>query len=88
MEVVFLRSFIQDFRLITQPAVRRKIERAVKRMQEVTSLRELKELKKLEGFPNAYRVRVGDHRIGFFLVGGTIELARVANRKDIYRSFP
>ncbi len=88
MEVVFLRSFIQDFKRIPEPATRRKVERTVKELQAAATLRELRNLKKLEGHTNAFRIRLGDYRIGFFLANGTIELAHVANRRDIYRSFP
>ena len=88
MELVFLRSFIQDFKAINDASVRRKIERTVKQFEAARSLHELTNLKKLVGFRNAYRVRIGDYRIGFFLVDEKVELARIANRRDIYRSFP
>lgn len=88
MELVFLRSFIQDFKAIREPSVRRKVERIVKQLGVAKSLRDVPHVKKLEGLPNAYRLRIGDHRIGFFLVDGTIELVRIADRKDIYRNFP
>lgn len=45
-------------------------------------------LKKLKGEDNAYRIRVGDYRVGFFWDGETIKFARVLHRKDIYRHFP
>ena len=88
MELVFLRSFIQDFKATREPAVRRKVERAVKQLQQAVSLKDIPNLRKLEGYRNAYRIRIGDHRIGFLLVDGKIELQRLANRRDIYRSFP
>lgn len=88
MEVVFLRSFIQDFKGIQEVAVRRKVERAVKQLQEARTLRDVRHLKKLEGSTSAYRIRVGDHRIGFFRADGTIELARIGDRKSIYKMFP
>ncbi len=86
--MVFLRAFVQDAKGIPDAAVRRKVLRTVEHLQAATSLRELKHLKKLEGHTNAYRIRIGDYRMGFFLAGGTIQLARIANRRDIYRGFP
>ncbi len=88
MEVIFLRSFIQDFKQIHEQSMRRKVERTVKEIQAASSLRGMRNLKKLEGHANAFRIRVGDYRIGFFLSNGVIELAHVANRRDIYRTFP
>jgi mRNA-degrading endonuclease RelE of RelBE toxin-antitoxin system len=48
----------------------------------------IKDLKKLKEEDNAYRMRIGDYRIGFFLMGDTITFARVLHRRDFYRYFP
>jgi mRNA interferase RelE/StbE len=45
-------------------------------------------IKKLSGFPDAYRIRSGNYRIGMFLEGDKVIFARVAHRKDIYKIFP
>jgi mRNA-degrading endonuclease RelE of RelBE toxin-antitoxin system len=45
-------------------------------------------LKKLKGDENAYRIRIGDYRLGIFFDGETVIFARVLHRKDIYRYFP
>ena len=42
----------------------------------------------MEGAENAYRIRVGRFRIGFFLEGDAIEFVRCLPRKDAYRHFP
>ncbi|MFM6132470.1 MAG: type II toxin-antitoxin system RelE/ParE family toxin [Sphaerospermopsis kisseleviana] len=54
----------------------------------VQNLKEISNLKKLKGDDNAYRIRVGDYRIGFFLEGDTITFARVLHRREFYRYFP
>ncbi|MGH2412635.1 MAG: type II toxin-antitoxin system RelE family toxin, partial [Microcystaceae cyanobacterium] len=36
----------------------------------------------------AYRIRLGDYRIGLFIEGKTVTFARVLHRKEIYRYFP
>jgi mRNA interferase RelE/StbE len=43
---------------------------------------------KLEGYKNAYRIRIEEFRIGAFIEGKTVELARFLPRKDIYKYFP
>ncbi|WP_366514392.1 type II toxin-antitoxin system RelE/ParE family toxin [Moorena sp. SIO3I6] len=52
------------------------------------NLRDIKNIKKLKGEDNAYRIRVGDYRIGFFLKGDTIIFSRVLHRREFYRYFP
>ncbi|MGL4377778.1 MAG: type II toxin-antitoxin system RelE family toxin [Microcoleaceae cyanobacterium] len=42
----------------------------------------------MKGDDNAYRLRVGDYRIGFYFDDETITFVRVLHRKDIYRYFP
>ncbi len=42
--------------------------------------------KKLQGIdPPEFRLRVGDFRVRFSAVGGTLVILRVLNRKDAYR---
>jgi mRNA-degrading endonuclease RelE of RelBE toxin-antitoxin system len=45
-------------------------------------------LSKLKGDDNAYRIRVGDYRIGFFWEDNEIVMSRVLHRSEIYRYFP
>jgi mRNA-degrading endonuclease RelE of RelBE toxin-antitoxin system len=42
----------------------------------------------MEGAANAYRIRVGGFRIGFYLETDVVEFVRCLDRKDIYRYFP
>jgi mRNA-degrading endonuclease RelE of RelBE toxin-antitoxin system len=42
-------------------------------------------VKKLKGFRNLYRLRIGNHRALFELEGERITVYRVGLRKDIYR---
>ncbi len=51
---------------------------------------ELGYLKKLKGYTDKYKIRVGDYRIGITVNKETQTLIcdRIAHRKDIYRIFP
>ncbi len=42
----------------------------------------------MKGAKNAFRIRVGDYRIGILIEKETVKFARVALRKDIYDIFP
>jgi len=52
------------------------------------NLSEVNNIKKLKGEDNAYRVRVGEYRVGFTLVDNTITFTRVLHRREFYRYFP
>ena len=43
------------------------------------------DVKKLKGSKNEYRLRVGDHRVLFELIGKRIVVHTLGPRKDIYR---
>jgi mRNA interferase RelE/StbE len=43
------------------------------------------DVKKLKGSKNEYRLRVGDHRVLFELVGKRIVVYTLGQRKDIYK---
>jgi mRNA interferase RelE/StbE len=43
------------------------------------------DVKKLKGSKNEYRLRVGNHRVLFELVGRRIVVYTLGQRKDIYR---
>jgi mRNA interferase RelE/StbE len=44
----------------------------------------------MKGYPDKYKIRVGDYRIGLTVDAPTNTLIcqRVAHRRDIYRIFP
>ena len=47
-----------------------------------------RDLKKLSGGGDYYRIRVGDYRTGIALEGETVAFVRCLHRKEIYRYFP
>lgn len=88
MKVKYYQTFIKDLDNIERDKDRRIIERAINQLEDIPHIRELPNVKKLQGTDSAYRIRAGNYRIGFFLSGNRIEVARVAHRKDIYDLFP
>jgi mRNA interferase RelE/StbE len=68
---------------------RSKIETFVfEEIQSLNRLNEIPNLKKLKGFPDYYRVRFGNYRLGVRIEEETIIFERVMHRKDIYRYYP
>ena len=89
MQVVFDKRFTKDARGIRDATLKQKVRSAIERIEQAESLSAISQLRKLQGHPTAYRMRVGDYRIGLFVLDRNIvELVRVLHRKDIYESFP
>lgn len=89
MKTNYLPTFIKDIKALKSTPFYSTIKTLV--FQEILTYRNLNEignLKKLKGENNAYRIRVSDYRIGFFLESDTIIFARVLHRREFYRYFP
>ena len=65
-----------------------RIDEVIEEALAAASIRDLKNVKKMKGAANAYRIRVGGFRIGIFVEGDVIEFACCLPRKDMYRYFP
>jgi|AntRauTorcE11897_2_1112592.scaffolds.fasta_scaffold02206_5 mRNA interferase RelE/StbE len=88
MTVIFAISFTKDLSKIKDPTIRKQIKRAIQKAKKVDSLQKITNIKPIKGEKNAYRLRAGDYRIGVYVHDDTLEMVRVAHRKDIYRFFP
>jgi mRNA interferase RelE/StbE len=81
------RSFEKD--AIKLPlSAQTQLSKVIDNLSKVEKLSELISCKKLSGFKNAYRIRMGEYRIGFIFENGAFELVRVLGRKEIYKYFP
>lgn len=89
MNTNYLPSFIRDLKALKKTPVYNTIKTlAFEEIPSYDSLDRMNDLKKLKGEDNAYRIRVGDYRIGIFIENEVITFARVQHRRDIYRYFP
>lgn len=88
MNTSFLGQFERDIEKIRMQSVKDDIANAIEQVEQADGMPAIVNLKKLKGFKTAYRIRIGDYRIGVFIDGDTVEFARVVHRKDIYKLFP
>ena len=72
----------------TSRSVKVQLATIIQQIIAANKLSALSSVKKLTGFKNAYRIRVGSYRIGFFYENDIVELVRILNRTDIYKYFP
>ena len=89
MNANYLPSFIRDLKALKKTPVFNTIKTlAFETIPGYESLEQISHLKKLKGDDNAYRIRVGDYRLGIFIQNNVVTFARVQHRRDIYRYFP
>ncbi len=89
MNVEFDKSFEKSLDRIRVKALYQKIGRVVKECESADKIGNISNIKKLSGFRDYYRIRIGEYRMGFELMDeNTIRFIIIAHRKDIYRYFP
>ncbi|MBW7867300.1 MAG: type II toxin-antitoxin system RelE/ParE family toxin [Brumimicrobium sp.] len=88
MKVIIDQSFERDTRKLKDKKIKIKIADTIEEVISVKKLSDIPNCKKMKGSSNAYRIRMGEYRIGFFLQNNTVEFVRFLHRKDIYNVFP
>jgi mRNA interferase RelE/StbE len=88
MVVEFLARFSKDIDSINQKSIKNNLIKVILSFETANSLNDISNLKKLSGHKSAYRVRIGDYRVGIFIDGNKAQFARIVHRKDIYKVFP
>ena len=87
MNIEIRKSFEKDALKLPSSA-QTQLSKVIDNLSQVEKLSELTSCKKLSGFKNAYRIRMGEYRVGFIFENGAVELIRILGRKEIYKYFP
>lgn len=89
MKTEYKPSFLKDLKALkSTPSFETIKALAFTEIPNLQKFEDIGNLKRLKGDDNAYRIRIGDYRLGIFFDGETVIFARVLHRKDIYRYFP
>jgi len=89
MKLLYGKRFSKDLDAIRHEAkVKKKLLELIEQIKETDSLANLKSVRKIEGYQNYFRIKVGNYRLGIKLTKKRIELIRFLHRKEIYRRFP
>lgn len=88
MKVEYLKQFSRDLLKINDEILKNNLFEVIVLLKETENLNLLPNVKKLKGHNEAYRIRIGKYRLGFFFDDEVVELARFAKREDIYKLFP
>lgn len=89
MRVKYRKLFLKDLKKLKHLDIYDKVYELVFHiLPDAESLREIKNTKPLKNYPNRYRIRVGDYRIGIEIMDDEVEVMRILHRKDFYKYFP
>jgi mRNA interferase RelE/StbE len=88
MQITYLKAFYKDLDKLKNQKVAYQLLGIIQMLENASSIKEIPDIKKLKGPKSAFSIRIGNYRIGLFIEGSNIELARFLPRKDIYRYFP
>jgi mRNA interferase RelE/StbE len=87
MKIEIRKSFTKDAEKLPAP-FQRQLAVIIDTIEKADQPNRFTDCKKLTGYKTAYRIRMGQYRIGFYYENKAIELVRVLHRKEIYRYFP
>jgi mRNA interferase RelE/StbE len=82
------KSFEKDFKKAGNQRLNPKLLATIENIQQAMKLTDIKNIKKLKGSTDLYRIRLGDYRIGVIINKKEVQLIRFLHRKEIYRYFP
>ncbi len=88
MQVDYTPRFEKRFDALRDDDLRVKLRDIVRKVESATDLSDIPNLKKMKGYPSAYRIRTGNYRVGLFFEDGKVIFADFDHRKDIYSRFP
>ncbi len=81
-------SFDKDISILRDAKVKIQIYRMIEDVSKAISIDAIKNIKKIKGYKNYFRIRIGNYRAGLTIDGNTAEFIRFLHRKDIYKRFP
>jgi mRNA interferase RelE/StbE len=88
MQVRFLQPFSKRIDTLRDPALLMRLRGIVENVKSAATIRDISNVKKLKGHKSAYRIRIGDFRVGLYIEGDTAIFADFDHRKDIYSRVP
>ena len=83
------KSFVKDVGKVKDAKLKQNLTEVIENVQKAENLSTITNLKKLTGFKDCYRIKMGDYRIGFeYTTDHEVILIRFLHRKEIYRYWP
>jgi len=89
MKILYTKRFSKDLdSIVHDEKLKNRILQILEDLKQMDSLAEMNNVRKLQGYQEYYRIRMGDYRLGVKVTKDGIEMLRFLHRKDIYKKFP
>jgi mRNA interferase RelE/StbE len=88
MKVEYYKSFERDLRRVRDRNLLDRVEAVLVGLEDSESLDSISNVKVMKGYPDYFRIRIGDYRLGLKQTDGGVRIIRFLSRGDIYRKFP
>jgi len=88
MIIQYHRQFKRDLIKLKDRKTKTTIISLFELLKSTDEIHSIPNIKKLKGYTNAYRAKIGIYRIGIYKFDDTLLLARLKKRNDIYKLFP
>jgi len=88
MQIEISRKFRKQVEACKEPGIRSKILNIIEATEASVTMQDFPNLKKLTGYKNSFRIRMGDYRVGVVIDGTKVIFAAFDHRSDIYKYFP
>lgn len=85
MRTRFRESFRRDLERIKDRRILGRVANAIEAIEQAQTLADIPHLKKLRGWKDLFRIRIGEFRVVLVLEEATVEFLRCLHRKDVYR---
>ena len=88
MIVQVQKSFERDISKVTDKKLAAQLKAIILELEISKAPSSIRNMKKMAGKGNYYRIRLGNFRVGLKIESNTIYLLRFMARKEIYKYFP
>jgi len=68
--------------------LKKRLKQFIEDLEQSENIKGFRGIKKLSGHQNAFRLRIGNYRLGFYVVDNEVHFDRFLKRNDIYKVFP
>lgn len=89
IDVTYSETFLKDIKKLKSTPYFQKIKTiCFDELPDYANIKQIKNLKKIVGHKNFFRIEIVDYRVGIQITGNSVKVLRVMHRKEIYKYFP